>query len=621
MRYTRGYVKIITMSDMNQTLQEKTITRKLHAAINQALGRADYTEAVRLLGMGLAQDARREDWLELLESIVRRSQDVYALVELPERPGEEELLMLAYVQAISGHINNAMRGLFHVMTRQQHDGLHFAWLWRWLQRPGAQEQLNVDALVDELLRLLKQTPQDELEPRLHAKLAELMPTLELVLTKHPRHAKLLWMTSALARKLQRHGMAISMAERAFMLDQRWPLAMNLAYARRQAQDIDGASEAFSVARQLAPDNPSTQLEWATMLCQNGRIEQGLELIEPLLQREHEHPEAYPIWCYYQHELSQRESWYLDLELYVKQHPGALSAAQYYDRMQRERPFERFLPRPEDASIWSISQLVERLEQYAQKGLAQPPERHFTLEVDAIEAPSVGITLDLICQQYKLDGYDYRVLSSAEPDPPDPRYARRPTQLNLWRYEGLFPHVNLAPIHAPVRAAQVHALAQRPYHLASWWKMAAVIARELTPMEAFTLMPSLMCHISGPPPQELWPWQWVQRVQIAATLIIARAEQGWDGSTRRQILLDLARGPVDWSVNAALIALSQIAHEARGAQEEIAALFTELLDDLERWQWCCFGTCLCVLLLRLPGAEPESMIRAMSWLERQQQLEP
>lgn len=601
---------------MNSPLQDINVTRKLHAAINQALQRQDYTQATKLLGQGLAIEAKREDWLELLESIVKRAPDVYALVELPERPGASELLTLAYVQALSGHLSNAIRGLFNVAGKMNHPGEHLYWLSRWLRHPGALESLKVDSLVDELLRLLKNYPGDQLSEEDELKLNALNPGLELVLKRHPNHAKLLWAMSVLARKTQDHDKAITLAERALLLDRRWPLAMNLAYARRQAGDIDGATQAFEMAKKLDPSNISTLIEHALMLCQNERIAQGLLLLEQVLHKEHEHPDAYPIWCYYQHQLQGQESWYLDLEHFAQLSPKANTAQRYHELMRRERPFERFLPRPEDASIWAVMPLAMELESRKKQGLA-PPEKGFALQLDDVEAPSVGIVLDLLCQHYKLPPYEYAI--SGVKSSPDPRYPRQSTQLTLWRYDGLFPSTPLPQLETSVRSLQVYALAQRPYHLASWWKMAGLVARELTAMETFTLMPSLMVHIPGPVPETLWPWQWVERVQIAATLIMSRAEQGWDGSVRRQILLDLARGPVDWTVSAALIALSQIAHESRSAQEEILALFEERLDDLERWGWCCFGTCLCVLLLRLPGLGEQSKQRALSWLQTQRDL--
>ena len=610
---------------MSTLATDKQATRQLHAALNQALEREDYPQAVRLLGRGLRHDPTREDWLELLESVVRRAPDVYALVELGDRTGPEELLMLAYVQACTGHINNAVRGLFNATRKLERPGEHLAWLGRWLAAPGAARSLNIEIFVDELLRVLKHAPAQALSEQEREPLQALLPALERLLQLHGQHGRLLWVTSALARRVQRHELAVDLAEQALRHDRRWPVAMNLAYARREAGDISGAGQAFGLAASLSPENPASQIEWGVTLCQHERVAQGLEVLAQVLKREHEHPEAYPPWCYYNHHATGQESWYLDLEHHAQAHPKHVSARRYLEIMRRERPFERFMPRPEDASIWAISALVEQLDQASQAPHQAPSQASsqapasFSLSVEALEAPSVGIALDLVCQHYAIPSYDYQV--SALGPGPDRRSPLAPTKLLLWRYQGLAPSAALEPPALNARTAQIHALAMRPFHLATWWKVAGMIARELPLMEAVTTLPAMMIHIGGPVPESLWPWQWVQRVQVAAALVMARTEQGWDGTARRQALLDLARGPVDWTCGAALLALYQIAREVRGAREEILSVFIELLDALERWGWCCYGTCLCVLLMRLPEVDALTLERATRWLERQRDSGP
>src|SRR5262249_59670266 len=72
-----------------------------------------------------------------------------------------------------------------------------------------------------------------------------------------------------------------------------------------------------------------------------------------------------------------------------------------------------------------------------------------------------------------------------------------------------------------------------------------------------------------------PAAWVYRVQVAAALVLAHLDGGWEDSVRRKALLALANGPMDWTVDAALVALASLARDEEDAAAEVARLFREL----------------------------------------------
>jgi hypothetical protein len=51
------------------------------------------------------------------------------------------------------------------------------------------------------------------------------------------------------------------------------------------------------------------------------------------------------------------------------------------------------------------------------------------------------------------------------------------------------------------------------------------------------------------------WTWIWSVQVAAAFVIAQLEADWEGSFRKEALFSLVNGPMDWTVNAAIIALT------------------------------------------------------------------
>jgi hypothetical protein len=108
-------------------------------------------------------------------------------------------------------------------------------------------------------------------------------------------------------------------------------------------------------------------------------------------------------------------------------------------------------------------------------------------------------------------------------------------------------------------------------------------------------------VNPPPhPAQIPIWVWLQRVQVAAALIIACLDHGWQGSVRRRVLLSLARGPMDWTIEAAIIALAQIAQEEASAVGEITKLFENLALAQPSPGAVPYLSALVVCGLQLPG---------------------
>jgi len=128
-----------------------------------------------------------------------------------------------------------------------------------------------------------------------------------------------------------------------------------------------------------------------------------------------------------------------------------------------------------------------------------------------------------------------------------------------------------------------------------------VAGRLQPRTAFDVLSSVT---AGPPPQpEKWmAWNWIRAVQFAATLVLSKWDGGWVGSVRRKALLSLARGPVDWTTEAAITALGQVCREETlpaEAKEEIVAVLRELANALPDRGHCCYPYALAAAVMRLP----------------------
>jgi hypothetical protein len=102
-----------------------------------------------------------------------------------------------------------------------------------------------------------------------------------------------------------------------------------------------------------------------------------------------------------------------------------------------------------------------------------------------------------------------------------------------------------------------------------------------------------------PPEGMRAWTWIYGFQIAPAMLLAGWDCGWAGSVRRRALVSLVNGPVDWTVNAALLALTQIALDTPEATEEIRELFRDRIRAAPKQGAVCYVPVLACCSLQLP----------------------
>ena len=121
--------------------------------------------------------------------------------------------------------------------------------------------------------------------------------------------------------------------------------------------------------------------------------------------------------------------------------------------------------------------------------------------------------------------------------------------------------------------------------------------------------SVIAH-GAPLPQGREPFDWLLRVQTAAALALAYLDDGWIGSRRRRALFHLALGPVDWAVQAAVIALHHVAVTVPGTRDDIEQLFAFLMGNAAERGYTCYAMALATLWLQLePRRVPVERLRA------------
>ncbi|HZW33835.1 MAG TPA: hypothetical protein VFF52_24145, partial [Isosphaeraceae bacterium] len=148
---------------------------------------------------------------------------------------------------------------------------------------------------------------------------------------------------------------------------------------------------------------------------------------------------------------------------------------------------------------------------------------------------------------------------------------------------------------------VAAIAAVDYDRSSWAESAARLGASLGPDRVDELL-GVMVH---PPlaPDPFAPWDWIQRIQLAAAMAVSGLDEGWAGSLRRKVLISLVNGPMDWSVSAAVVALAHLAATDPEIAAEALEVFRARLGNLPDRGHICYAVPLFLAMLDLPGVTP------------------
>ena len=219
-------------------------------------------------------------------------------------------------------------------------------------------------------------------------------------------------------------------------------------------------------------------------------------------------------------------------------------------------------------------------------------------VSALEAPSVRMCLAV----HQGSGPDPRAVEytyNAVPSP-DPRLPRGTVKTLLWKEED---GVMVQAVRPPSDAVQalVAEVTKDAGDLFEAWDLAARLAPRAA--ERTSELAQAMVFPTSPP-DDFPTASWVYRTQVAAACLIVHASGGWRGSERRQVLLDLLRGPVDWTTSAAILVLGELAVREPDALAEIRRELTTLGKAIPQGGHCCFGATLAVTAQKIPFFQPD-----------------
>jgi hypothetical protein len=269
-----------------------------------------------------------------------------------------------------------------------------------------------------------------------------------------------------------------------------------------------------------------------------------------------------------------------------------------------RPFENELLLPGDTTCKGLKDIAEFL-------LGNPDKAggKFNISVSHPESPSVMMAFRVATAALTPTDINVEIKRIQQPDPREPKGK---VEFVLWKYKGTkaSPAVK-APDERLLRL--LTPLASLPFNIEEWDDQAARIAARLGPEWASHLAAS-MVHPMAPSPG-FDAFDWVQRFQIAAALVLSYIDQGWQGSRRESMLRSIAFGPMDWTNSAAILALGRIALREPQLQPEIENLFKALLQKVGQSGYTSFEYPLACVWLTLPQKSEAFVKELERWRDR------
>lgn len=578
-------------------------TPEYHVGLAKAALDSDQVdEAIRQIGRALAFDPRNPGFLEILGVAVSKLPDPLAVLRLDTPDADlTTAIARAFVLEKQGALPDAVALLTDVAVRQP--AVPFLlWAAHWLKFAGRVEELPIDRLKGQILPALIQLaetaehPTTEDDPRWQ-NLQAACDIVQIVKRDLDPDPMLLYTSALCYRALGHWKHAVFDASQAFQMDQSWAHAIGVACAYRDAEELDNAASWFDYAYKMNPADPRPQLDAARCLTDVGKYDEALAAFVNVLQAQPDNQQAQAL-----------------------KHRALFKKTG--DKGEKQAIFEIALRWPE---AWAVLNELEGVPEYTTM-LPPPVEISARLLTNVIRnpgpAPAGGkpelLLVELPFPEAPSVLTGFRIWRAAQGVPmeveckveavqtPDPREPKAAVTNVLWRYDDFLAHPNATPPDAPVLAA-VTEIAAIPFYLEAWAERAGKAAAAFGPAAGPQLL-GAMVFPPMPPAPGLDPFFWVRKCQIAAALMLAQVDDGWVGSMRKALLWEVAVGPVDWAVDAVLVALGWLGHEDESKAGDILPLFAWLEGTIPADGHTCFEYPLVCTWLRMPGVDDTTRAR-------------
>ncbi len=521
----------------------------------EALAAGEYQHAAIHLGWALAQTPARHGVVHTAGRLAGEAPDPLALVPREDTMplGQAALrahlladLSLAESRGAEARLNEALLLVRNMLGSEQAMPEYADWAVSWLMRGDAMEQAEpqhvAGIFADYVTRAMAAGDRQ-------TGLRRLVPCALKAAETFPDDPMLAFSLSAILRRAGEYRRAYDVAARAGDRHPDYILASAKAMAAEKMGDLEHAIECFEEARRIDPREESVLMDLGDRRAKLGDFERAREAYRSVLELEPAQVKA-EVGLSYVDCLADYGEATLDRLAQVARRDASGYGEGLHGTLTT--PYLGYLPEAEEATVNLLRQIGDEREKFTGAGTMK-------LTISLPEAPSVQLAIAAELRRLDLElELDYRVEGATRPDS---RVACGEVAHRLWSADGsplpARPRPALPP-PAPEIAGRVVSLAAAPYNLDLWWHRARRLGPELGPAATSDLL-AVMVH---PPPgrPEEPAARWIRRIQHAAALVLAHTGGQWRGSARREALRSLIFGPMDWTVEAGLIAAAKLAVE-------------------------------------------------------------
>ena len=567
--------------DPDEQLYEKDQGEHAEIARN-ALEAGDLKRSIYHLGLALADDPARAEWLALLDrwiaaagpraldlvplndeqyfatilasrEIMRRGNTPTHRMEVTPLVGKNyhaKVAVHASLLAAQGKVKEAVSLLLQLIQVKP-EIPYILWLSRWQDQPGFVDALQPERVLPVVVPVLqKYRGTYVFAEQGRAEMSRYLPLLRQTYAALPlrqMNEGASTLAFAYATLLRKTGAFAEAAEVARSLPASYQTCVALAMAEEALGNLEASVAAYQQALTFQPHDVAVRNDLGTLRLKQGKLAEALAFYEESVRLDPSDPyqDAFAFIAYLHYLQTPAEEWLEKLKPLAQSQE---TAGRFLYLLQA--PFIGRLPYPGEAIINLMRNIKERS---AAGEVSLKAGSKLSFASSSLEAPSATLATRLMLDAF---GASYEI-SAAETLSPDPRQPLRPVEYQIWRYEGMTP-IPAVPPPDPAVAESIATLAQTPYALERWYARARPLGQRLGPDALMSLL-GVMVHPPAVP--EGWEtWDWLIAVQIASALTIASLETGWEGSRRKAALTSLIYGPMDWSGAAALSALAILARQ-------------------------------------------------------------
>ena len=584
------------------------------AQARQALAQNDLAHALHHIGCALASNPMNQDWMGVLNQVVgqiAQRPDPLSFVKLEGDTSFIDAANRSYVLAWLRKWEEAL-DLITDVAEVRPDIPYLLWAEWWLTQPGAIQSMTWDQFKDgilvDLMKIASRCPPKmDKDDKRYPNVQAAARIIGLIRDAHGQQPFVWIVASIIGRRLGTLDEALAMAQHAYQLAPAWNSATSVAHVLGDQGKLDDARKWFHKAIDLDTEGTRAWTMCGDMFLDAGRLDDAIAEYQHALKADPDDTWAVPSLRYAEYKKYNDPNRKLALLRMTEQGDGNERAQELANRLDPPKRYVTYLPRPADASSNALNAIFEKM--------FQNPAKHHgstvTLKLTFVESPSVVAAFWLQMEMWGPQvGFDYQVDTIQQPDPRQPK-----TQVpyNVWAWEGTQPKPAL-PRPDPQVVREVKHVASEPFNFELWAPKAKEVARNLGPGALQSLMASLVFP-PKPPGSDWRVLNWVQRAQVATTLVLAHLDEGWNGSLRQKVLYSLLYGPTDWTTSAAIIVLGYLARQDATIRAEVLQAFAWLETQIPKQGFTCWEYPLANVWLAMPGLDPATTKRLEDWIER------